>query len=444
MYRFIVFIGMCILYIIYSLIPNDLIYAVYITVCLLAFLLAFQKLQPKNKAFTGFLFTVGVLIHFLYGNKGLDLFQGITQNLALLAIIILAPLIFYPLEGEGVIESVMSRLRVWQNDRRKSFFGIGGFMMMLAPILNMGAVRVVHGFIGKLTIEPKLLARSYFSGFTPAIVWSPFFASVGIALSFAGMPYITYLPVGLGFAFLMVIASVLLHRPAKSETAATLEDVEEKPDKSNRGFISLIFYVLFLVVLLTSLEFLTKLPMLLLVSINCIVIPLVWTTIRNRWDWVKQEFRHYQDQVASKTNMEISLFLSAGLFGNSLMHTPITSGLGSAISWTSQWSVLLVFLFVVVFVSTMALLGIHQIIAVSIIFPLLLLPEVEISLVVAAFMCIYSWMFSSSLSPLNALNIMISTSVRTNGVRAGIIWNGKYFAATFILAMGYILILNHF
>ncbi|MEI3599298.1 MULTISPECIES: hypothetical protein [unclassified Oceanobacillus] len=51
------------------------------------------------------LFSAGILIHYFYGNSGLDLLEGLTQNLAILSTILLTPLIFLPLEGEGVIST---------------------------------------------------------------------------------------------------------------------------------------------------------------------------------------------------------------------------------------------------------------------------------------------------------------------------------------------------
>ncbi|GAB3807896.1 hypothetical protein [Virgibacillus kimchii] len=442
MFRFIIFTAMCLIYITQGLISNEVLNILYILICILAFLLAFRMLSSKNKLFTGFLFITGMMIHFLYGSQGLALFDGITQNIALLAIILLAPLISLPLEGEGVIHTVISKLKEWKEDERKTFYGVSSFMMMVAPILNMGAIRIVHGFISKLKVQPKLLSRAYFGGFTQAIVWSPFFASVGIVISIAEMPYVTYMPIGITFSIIMFITAILLFRPAKSEAAATVEVMEEKTAAGKKDVVLLISYMLLLVGLLISLEFITKLPMLLLVSINCLLIPFAWTLIRNKWGWMKEQMKWYKTQMASSSNMEISLFLSAGLFGNALMHTPITSKLGNALFWASQWSVVLVFLFVVSFVTMMALLGIHQIIAVPIIFPLILIPEVDVSIYAAAFMCIFSWMFSSSLSPLNALNIIISSCVHANGVKVGLTWNGKYFLTIFLLASGYVFILN--
>ncbi|MFD1606956.1 hypothetical protein [Oceanobacillus luteolus] len=443
MFHFIIIMMMCFFYIIQALIKNDVVDMLYIVLCLTAFILAFSRLATKNKWFTGILFLAGVFIHYIYGNEWLHLVDGITQNLALLSIILLAPMISLPLEGEGLIKTVVAKLDEWKENQRKSFFGVSSFMMMLAPILNMGAIRVVHGFVGKTPMESKLLSHAYIGGFTPAVVWSPFFASVGVVITMANIPYVTYMPIGILFSLIMVLAAIILFRPEKSEIAATREEpILESKQENSRDYVLLISFVLFLVLLLIGLEYLTKLPMLLLVSINCILIPFVWTLVRNKWGWMKVEMSRYKEQLISRSNIEISLFLSAGLFGNALMHTPITSSLGGAIIWASQWSVLLVTLLVVSFITMLALLGIHQIIAIPIIFPLLLVPEVDVTLFAAAFMCIFSWMFSSTLSPLNALNIIISSCVQTNGVRVGVIWNGKYFLAVFIAALGYVLLLN--
>ena len=192
------------------------------------------------------------------------------------------------------------------------------------------------------------------------------------------------------------------------------------------------------------LEAISNLQILLLVSINCIAIPAFWTIVRNKWKWMKNQIYNYKDEMVKNSNMEVALFLSAGLFGNALMHTPIATVLKSAITWAAKGSVLLVFLFVVSFITIMAFFGIHQIIAVPVVFPLLLTPEIDVTLYTAAFMCIFSWMFSSSISPLNALNIIISQCVHVNGIRIALNWNGEFFLTSFISACVYVVLLNQF
>src|SRR5699024_7556125 len=97
--------------------------------------------------------------------------------------------------------------------------------------------------------------------------------------------------------------------------------------------------------------------------------------IRNKKRWMAKQINEFKNQMVSKTNMEAALFLSAGLFGSALMNTPIATVLKRAITWSAQGTVLLVFIFVIVFITLMAFLGIHQIISTPIVFPLLLTPE---------------------------------------------------------------------
>src|SRR5699024_837949 len=94
---------------------------------------------------------------------------------------------------------------------------------------------------------------------------------------------------------------------------------------------------------------------------------------------MKLQIKEFKNQMIQNNNMEISLFLSAGIFGSSLMHTPIATILKRIIMWSAQGSVLLAFLFIVIFVTLMAFLGIHQIISIPLILPFLLTPEINIT-----------------------------------------------------------------
>src|SRR5690625_1526185 len=140
MFQFVVFIIMCLLYITQRILANDIIQMVFILIAILAFQQAFSRLNKRNQLFTGFLFLTGVLIHFLYGSRGLGLFDGVTQNLPLLAIILLAPLISLPLKGVGILTTVIQKLNEYKDDERKIFYGVSSFMLILAPIINMGAL----------------------------------------------------------------------------------------------------------------------------------------------------------------------------------------------------------------------------------------------------------------------------------------------------------------
>ncbi|WP_017756338.1 hypothetical protein [Calidifontibacillus oryziterrae] len=444
MVRFSLILSLCFLYILQSFIKSDGLIIVFDIVAVMVYLFLFPLLDHKQKKFTLTLFLTGIVIHFFVGDSGIALFQGITQNMALLAILVLAPLLSVPLKREGVMDTVVFYLNGLKNNPRNIFYGISSFMLILAPILNMGALRIVHGFVEKIKITPNILSNSYYYGFTPAVMWSPFFASVGIVVYYLDITYISYVAVGAIFALIQIAIGYSILRPRSFENSNNVTGREQEVPLNihqKKHLSLLIVFVFGLVALLIVLEQLTNKSMLLLVSVVCLIIPIIWVLLRKRTNVIMEEVAQYKDRVIMQKT-EICLFLSAGLFGNAISHTPIKGHLEQIMQWSATKSVGILFLFIIVFVTLMAFLGVHQIIVIPLIITSLNLSEIHISAVIIAFMCIFTWMLSSAISPLNAMNIIISQCVRKNGLTVAFRWNGKYFLTLTGMAFLYVYIVS--
>lgn len=448
MIRFSLVLSMCFLYILEAFMPNMYISLIFKMAAATVFFTMMPLLDRKGRIFTLGLFTAGIFIHYAVGDRGMLLIEGITQNMALLAILILAPLLSIPLRREGIIDTVMTYLNELKNSPAHTFYGISSFMLTLAPILNMGALRIVHGFVENIKIPSKLLSRSYYVGFTPAVIWSPFFASVGIVLFYLDITYLSYVAFGVFFAILQMAVGMILFRPAGAvETAAAMEREAEisVPEKGRRrDLYTLAGFVFGLVLLLIVMEQVTQKSMLLLVSMVCCIVPAGWMILRNQKKAVKEEISLYKSKILAQ-KMEICLFLSAGLFGNAVSHTPVKQLLERSMHWSAQQSIGILFSFIILFVTFMAFLGVHQIIVIPLILTSLNFAEMpDITVVSVAFMCIFTWMLSSSISPLNAMNIIISQCVQKNGLTVAFRWNGAYFLSVTGMAFLYVYILNWF
>jgi hypothetical protein len=448
MIRFSLVLSMCFLYILEAFVPNMYISFIFNMAAAAVFFTMMPLLDRKGRIFTLGLFSAGIIIHYAVGDRGMLLIQGITQNMALLSILILAPLLSIPLRREGIIDTVITYLNQLKNNPAYTFYGISSFMMTLAPILNMGALRIVHGFVENIKIPSKLLSRSYYIGFTPAVIWSPFFASVGIVLFYLDITYLSYVAFGVCFAILQMAVGIILFRPARAVAeAAALEREEESsaPDKRRkRDLYALAGFVFGLVLLLIVMEQVSHKSMLLLVSMVCFIVPAGWMILRKQKKAVKEEVTLYRSKILAQ-KMEICLFLSAGLFGNAVSHTPVKQLLERSMQWSAQQSIGILFLFIILFVTFMAFLGVHQIIVIPLILTSLNFAEMpDITVVSVAFMCIFTWMLSSSISPLNAMNIIISQCVQKNGLTVAFRWNGAYFLSVTAMAFLYVYILNWF
>lgn len=444
MLRFSLILSMCFIYILESFYSNEFIGIVFNIVAVLVFFSILPLLESKGRLFVLTLFLMGIILHFSVGDRGMGLLEGITQNLALLSILILAPLLSIPLKREGVIETVILYLNELKTDPRNTFYGISSFMLTLAPILNMGALRIVHGFVENIKFSSKLLSRSYYVGFTPAVLWSPFFASVGIVLFYLDMTYLSYVAVGILFALLQVAVGIFLFRPKVFKEADVKHAKQTKLLYNNRkkDIYFLFGFVFGLVLTLIVLEHFLQKSMLLLVSIVCFIVPIMWVILRKKRSIVKEEVFLYKEKLLTQSKTEICLFLSAGIFGNAISHTPVKQLLEQVMQWSATQSLGVLFLFIILFVSLMAALGVHQIIVIPLILTSLDFAEIHIAMYCVAFMCIFTWMLSSAISPLNAMNIIISQCVRKDGLTVALKWNGMYFLTLTVLAFAYVYLLS--
>src|SRR5690625_2815278 len=110
MLHFILLMSMCLLYIFNSIVPSYILALTFKIVTIVVFIYAFYKLPRNKKLFTGLLFFIGIIIHMFYGQSGFNVFGGIEQNLPLLAIILLAPLLSIPLKGERLLQNITTKL----------------------------------------------------------------------------------------------------------------------------------------------------------------------------------------------------------------------------------------------------------------------------------------------------------------------------------------------
>jgi hypothetical protein len=248
------------------------------------------------------------------------------------------------------------------------------------------------------------------------------------------------------FAILQIGVGLLLFRPRNriiSEMVVVSRSYEvPREERRKRDLYLLLSFVVGLVVLLIVLEAILQKSMLLLVSIICLCIPFIWVVLRNKGSIIREEVPLYKDRLLTQSKTEICLFISVGLFGNAISHTPVKNVLEQVIYWSATQSIGVLFLLIILFVTFMALLGVHQIIVIPLILLALQSSKLEISLLIIAFMCIFTWMLSSAISPLNAMNIIISQCVKKDGITVAYKWNGLYFLSISVIAFGYVYILS--
>lgn len=403
-----------------------------------------------SKIMGSILLTLGFMISMLANHSSfISSLNGLLQNLPLLTLMLVVPMIAIPLKVNGYISAAFELANGWKGKPRKAFLGLSGFITMISPILNVGSVRMLDDVVKKLKFDPELLARAYFTGFSTALVWSPYFGSIALVLYYCNVEVNDYIVIGLSFALAQLLTGNILYMKSAKRLELTSSDASIKPlEQSTRekghsaNIVKLLFILVSLITFILVLEELTKLPMLLLVSIIAIVFPFIWGLFTRNWKAIFKELGLFREKVTHESNNEVVLFLCAGLFGKALVESNISDWIESFLVHISSISYLFFAAIIAITVIFFAFIGIHQIITVPILAmkadPILL----GVSPTTLAFTFILAWFMSSILSPFNAISIIISHSVKRSPIRVGIIWNGPYIVAMFIIGLLFISILR--
>ncbi len=411
---------------------------------ILAFLLLVVAI-PSSKAMTKVmgisLLVIGLGISiFMNGSTLIESVQGIQLNLPLLILILLAPLLSIPLKSGALLDAPMAYIEQVKDKPGQLFLGISSFLALLAPVLNVGSVRILADLMKDRKLSGELLGRSYFTGFSTAMVWSPYFGSVALVLYYLDIPYSEYFIIGLLFAAAQLLTGNLLFA-LKNGAEETMPAEKEQVNEKIHILPLVLKFVVSLGILISVLIFLeqaTKLPMIVLVSMLAIIIPSIWMALAGKWKSFVDQVVIYKNQVTGGTGTEMVLFLSAGIFGSAISNSSISDWIKRFLLLISEGSFIFFVVFIVFTIMFFALIGFHQIITV----PLLVMQvdpaAIGMPPVAIAFVFILAWFMSAIISPINAVTILISNAVSKKFFTVGFRWNGLYVLSMFLIGCVFI------
>jgi hypothetical protein len=287
-------------------------------------------------------------------------------------------------------------------------------------------------------------AKSYLIGFSTAVMWSPYFASVTLVLYYLEMPVGKYILYGLGISFLsLLVGNVLFAVWEKKYPLNRNADPEIPLKKHSRNQLFILAFFIFLL-LATSLiiEYITAWSMIVIVSIISILLPMLWGFITRKWERVYAQWRIYVNQTVPMMNNEIMLFTSAGLLGHAVQGTAFANQISDFLTRVAQHSFILFALAVLAIVLIITYIGVHQIAVVAALAMQLNPQELGISTLALAMLLLLSWSISSALSPFSGLNLMVSRIVGISGVEVGLRSNGIHLFVIAVIGIGIIMVIG--
>ncbi|TDG00115.1 hypothetical protein [Paenibacillus piri] len=429
---------MCGLFLIQYFVQLPWLENIVIVMTLAAFAGSASKANPMARWFGISMMAVGIAVELSKGTGLAGIRQGISMNLPLLTLVILVPLLSLPLKLGGYFEAIDTLLRRLKHQPRKLFAGITAVLFILGPILNLGSIRVVDEILKKHSLPPMMLAKSYLVGFSTTMLWSPYYASVALVLYYLHIPITEYMAYGIGLALLFVVMGNILFafwagrhlrhndHPETAAAAEMEEDAAQDSGMYRKKLARLGLIVIGLMGITFLLEFATHWSMLVLVSLLALAFPLLWAVSTRGWSRLAPMLVSFRDHSVPFMNNEIVLFTSAGLLGIALQGTAFGNGLKTVLNGLAHQSFFLFALSVVAFIVVVTFIGVHPMATVTTLVTQMNAHDLGTTNIVLAMLLMLSWSISSTVSPVNPLNLLASRLSGTSGLEAGLRANGLH------------------
>jgi len=432
--------GMCVLFLVqYFAELNWLQYAV-VGLSLLAFLGSAFKADRFPRWLGIIMMTAGILIEWQKGTGVQGISDGIFLILPLLCLLTLAPLLSVPLRLSGYFESIAALLRNLMHQPKKLYAGITGTLFLLAPVLNLGSVRILNEFMEEIELPSTMSAKSYLVGFSTAVMWSPYFASVSLVLHYLNISFEEYILYGMGLSILsLVVGNILFavweRRNPLSEKLTPNTPIEKE---HRRQMIKLVLFVVILMSACLVVEKFTHWSMIVIVCLMSVLVPLGYGVVSKDWKRMAAPLVDFRDRTVPMLNNEIMLFMSAGMLAFAIKGTSAANGVSTFLAHLADRSFILFALAVMLIVLSITYMGIHQIAAVGALAMQLNPAEIGISNIGLALLLLLTWSISTALSPFSGLNLMVSRFAGISGVQTGLRANGVHLSIIALIGIAII------
>ena len=368
----------------------------------LVFISSWKRLNGRNKRQSSLLLSVGVIALFvaLFSDVSIPVFSLLQGNLAIVAM----------LTGVSLLGLLPDTTKP-----KAPMTGVKGFastwasIQLLGAVINMSAVFVVGD---KLQRQSGQLSKPQYSilvrALTSAGWWSPFFASVAVALSIAPDAEFHHLAV-IGLPLSVIACAVSCWEFTRKKE---IEDFQGFP----LAVSSLTFPVILAILVLVFHYFV--MPNAAILSIVTLLSPIsvaVYLFLRSGPRHTRQRLRNHAHIRLPNMANEVSLFLAAG-FLTTTVSLALKGVLGEEWSLFDHFGFLEAYLCFVV-ICGISLLGLHPIVGISLMSSMV--PASGADNTLLAFVSLCAWAVGTAISPLSGINLSVA---------------GKYGADNFDLA----------
>ena len=396
----------------------------------LAVLISYFPYLPRTpKILISILFFAGLLLDFSI--SGIQaFFLALQTNANLLAIFIFVPLLSIPIQQGQYLKYIEVIFAYYIKKTHHLYLFSTIAAGSIGAVMNVGTLPILYNLTDTSSFKPfdEVRLKALSRGFVLAFMWSPYFISMALVLSYFNVSWLQLFPVGLVVTVITMSIGFFLERKNKTAIpeAASIQN-SLTLGAAKRKVLELILILIALTVTVLFTENLTGLSVLTIIPLAAIAVSVVWSLlITNPRELLASLQAYFTTKVPSMGN-ELSIFIIAGAFGMALLNNGADDWIRSLLETLNISHVLFLIPVIALLMTVSAWFGVHPIITAAILAitlsnsPLFADDHLYLSLGLLA-----SWMLAILSSPFSGLNLLLATISKKTSIYIAFKLNLKF------------------
>ncbi|MBR7552592.1 hypothetical protein ACFFJI_10180 [Allobacillus sp. GCM10007491] len=359
----------------------------------------------------------------IFGEGLLTMLWSFDENAGLLAIFIFVPLISIPIKAGRYLDSMDVIFTSYVRSTKQLYNYLAFSTMGVGSVMNLGSIPIIHQLTSTEAFDHHMdtKLRAMNRGFSMAFMWSPYFISVALVLSYFDISWLELFPYGFALALIGMVIGTIAQGKNSQPIAVQQEAVDEQTLKNaRRKVMQLLTLIITMTGITILLEQFVDLSMITIVPLVAIGFSTVWTLFYLSPKQFAEKLSEYAQDRLPKMGNELSLFIAAGAFGYAIIQAGASDLVIFFLQSTGITHVLVLLPLIALLINVLSFIGIHPIITNT-----ALATTFSSSIIFAGDHLILSlgilsgWMLTIMISPFSATNLMVGNLVGSNSLRVG-------------------------
>lgn len=376
---------------------------------------------------------------------------GVESNIPIAVLFLTVPFISIPISRGKYLDAANFYFKKFSDSPNKFFSIVTAMVFSVGSVTNLASVRIVNDILSGSFLPKKFLIRSYGAGFAGCMAWSPYFAGITLAVTYAGLSFTEFFPFGLTYSIFIMLLGLFIFSfdsNTKHELQNSLknlkidENINEKTAKKKMSTL-IINFVLLLVIVMVGERFFSFSNIMYLVTIVSLVYGLIWLFLVAPptifiGDILSHRFKILQ------TVSEVVFFLAVGILARAISLTPVQELIRTIFLKTAEFHPVIMVETIILSIAIFAIFGIHQLVSITIIGTSLPPEVLGLSPIAYSLMFAAAWSLSALSSPFVPFNMVLSEVVDKSTFEIAFRYNIIYTSSILLLAGAYIMFIIQF